>query len=77
MRSKWRQLGLELDLAPGTLDAIEQESLKPDNRLERVLHEWLNSGSATWRQLVEALESHTVNEKSLARKLRERHLTGQ
>ena len=47
MRAKWKWLGLELDLAPGTLDAIEQESPKLENRLERVLREWLNSGSAT------------------------------
>ena len=77
MRSKWRRLGLELDLAPGTLDAIERERPQLDDRLERVLHEWLNSGSATWRQLVEVLESYIVNENNLAGKLRERYSTGQ
>ena len=69
VRAKWRRLGLELDLTPGTLDAIEQRHLTPEERLERVLLEWLNRGSATWRQLVEALWSGPVSETKLAQNL--------
>ena len=73
MRAKWRRIGIELDLTPGTLDAIEQEHSKADDRLERVLFIWLNKGSATWIQLVEALWSPPVSETELARELEEQH----
>ena len=73
MRAKWRRLGLELDLTPGTLDTIEQRYSDPADRLERVLLEWLYGGSATWRQLVEALWSPPVGETKLARGLEEEY----
>ena len=73
MRAKWRRLGIELDLTPGTLDAIQQRYPEPEDRLERVLLDWLNRGTATWRQLVEALWSCLVGETLLAQKLRNRY----
>ena len=73
MRAKWRRLGLELDLTPGTLDAIQQRYPEPEDRLERVLLEWLKRGSATWRQLVEALWVAPVSETKLAKDLEGRY----
>ena len=71
VRAKWRKIGLELDLTPGTLDAIQQRYLEPEDQLERVLIEWLKTGKASWRQLGEALCSCIVGEILLAKKLRE------
>ena len=62
MRAKWRPIGSELDVTPGTLDAIEQEYSSPEDRLYRVLLYWLNRGLATWSQLVQALLSEHVDE---------------
>ena len=73
VRVKWRRLGLELDLTPGTLDTIDQRYSDPADRLERALLEWLNGESATWRQLVEALWSAPVSEAKLARELEEKY----
>ena len=73
MRAKWRRLGLELDLTSGTLDTIEQRYSDPADRLERGLLESLYGGSATWRQLVEALWSAPVGETKLARGLEEEY----
>ena len=73
VRAKWRRLGLELDLTPGTLDSIELRHSDPADQLERVLLEWFKKGSATWRQLVEALWSTPVGEVKLARDLEEKY----
>ena len=73
VRAKWRWIGLEFDLTPGTLQSIEREYLRPEDQLYRVLLKWLNRGSATWRQLVEALRSPPVGETKLARELEENY----
>ena len=73
IRAKWRRLGLKLDLTSGTLDAIQQRYLDPEDRLERTLLEWLNKGSATWRQIVKALFSCVVGETRLSQKLEEKY----
>ena len=70
VRTKWRRLGLELDLTADTLDTIEQTYQELEDRLERVLIEWLKRGSATWRQLVDALSEDFLDETQLAEKLR-------
>ena len=71
VRAKWRRIGLELELAPGTLDAIEQAKANPSDRLEAVLVDWLRGATAatTWKQLIDALRSAPVGEIQLAEKL--------
>ncbi len=75
VRAKWRRIGLELDLTPGTLDAIEQAKANPSDRLEAVLVDWLRGATAatTWKQLIDALRSAPVGEIQLARKLELEH----
>ena len=73
MRAKWRRLGLVLDLAPVTLDEIRQRYSEPEDRLERVLLEWLSGGLATWRQLVGALWSRPVSETKLAQEMERKY----
>ncbi|XP_064385869.1 uncharacterized protein LOC135334570 isoform X3 [Halichondria panicea] len=70
VRAKWRPIGLELRLTPGTLDAIEQGKINPSDRLEAVLLDWLRvTIGATWEQLIDALRSALVREIRLAEKL--------
>ncbi len=67
VRAKWRRIGLKLGLHPGTLDAIEQRQA---DRLEAVLLDWLRvTKGATWKQLIDALQSALVGEIQLAEKL--------
>ena len=73
VRPKWRRIGIELGLTPDTLDAIEQRYHNPEDRLERTLFEWLKKGSATWRQIVEALFSCVVGETMLSQELEEKY----
>ena len=73
MRAKWRRIGVELNLIPDTLDEIEQRSQDPADRMEMVLIEWLNKGTATWRELVDALFSVPVGETELSRQLERKY----
>ena len=73
VRAKWRRIGIELNLTPGTLDAIRQMESDPAERLERVLLEWMNKGSATWRELVDTLYSVPVGETKLAELLEQKY----
>ena len=74
VRAKWRRIGIELNLAPGTLDAIQMmPSSRPADWLENVLTEWLNKETATWRELIDALKSVPVGETKLARQLEQKY----
>ena len=73
VRAKWRRIGIELNLPPGTLDAIEQKKSDPADWLEKVLTEWLNKETATWRELVDALNSVPVGETKLANQLEQKY----
>ncbi|XP_064385873.1 uncharacterized protein LOC135334572 isoform X3 [Halichondria panicea] len=74
VRAKWRPIGLELGLTPGTLDAIEQMKINPSDRLEAVLLDWLRGATAaTWEQLIDALRSVLVGANQLAEKLELEH----
>ena len=72
-RAKWRRIGIELNLVPGTLDAIQLMSLDPADWLEKVLTEWLNKETATWRELVDTLKSVPVGETKLAKQLEQQY----
>ena len=72
-RAKWRRIGLELDITSGTLDAIDQRFSNPTDRLEQVLSSWLSKGSATWKQLVEALFSVPVGETQLSKQIQKKY----
>ena len=75
MRAKWRQIGIELDVTSGTLDAIKEMTSDPAEQLKQLLIGWINTGKATWRELVTALYSVPVGETQLARKLEQNHLS--
>jgi len=83
VRSKWYDIGVELDIAFHTLDAIKEQCLDNtahclDNTadcLTEMLKKWLSSTSSppTWTSLIEALSSEPVGEKRLAEEIREKY----
>ncbi len=76
VRAKWRPIGLKLGVTTGTLDSIEQEKIKPSDRLQAVLLYWLQvTIGATWGHLIDALRSAPVGEIVLARQLEQKHFS--
>ena len=62
-RSKWYNIGLKLDIEPGTLDAIRHDCHHQcEECLREVLKEWLKrvEPRSTWDALQEALNSPLV-----------------
>jgi hypothetical protein len=68
-RSKWYNIGLELGLTAGTLDAIKQTNHHDvDDCFRATLKEWLSSSDLkpTLSSLADALKSRTVGLAQLA-----------
>ena len=70
-RSKWYNIGLQLELPLGTLDAIESECKSSlDYGCRKMLQRWLETGEIrTWRALADALGSELVGRKDLKAKI--------
>ncbi len=70
VRAKWENIGLGLDVAPGTLEAIKLQYQDPLDCLREVLREWLKSlPGPSWEGLVQVLRRPAIGEQSLAREL--------
>lgn len=68
-RSKWYNIGLELGIDAGTLDAIAEDSTQnPDRCFRAMLTKWLRQDSPklTWTALAVALRSSSVGHGKLA-----------
>ncbi len=67
----WYDIGLALDMSPGTLDAMKVGTYKePKHCLRDVLKEWLStSPDPSWEGLVAALKDPIVGKGALARQL--------
>ena len=70
-RAKWYNIGLELGLTAGTLDAIrETYRYNVDQCFTETLKEWLNqSDHPSWSDLARALRAPPVGHGQLAEKL--------
>ena len=70
----WQALGLMLGLKKYALDVIDlhNRGKVEDCRIEMV-SQWLDTGEATWRRLVQALESPMVNKRGLAVEIARQH----
>ena len=53
--SRWRRIGLELELTNGDLDVIQRNRDSVEDRAAAMLDQWLTSGRATKKALVEAV----------------------
>ena len=69
-RMMWREIGIQLNVAIGTLDAIAEDEKKADGCLQKMLQKWLENGKdRSWKVLAEALRNKTVGHTVLADKL--------
>ena len=75
-RTQWYNLGLELDITPDSLDAIELSNAGNSERCFRaMLTKWLKEhGAPTWMALATALRSPPVGQSHLAQQIIERNL---
>ena len=71
--TKWYFLGIQLKIAVGTLERINQECREDAGLcLVKVLNEWLKN-NPSWEGLVHALRSPAVDEVSLANNIQREH----
>ena len=77
VRAKWYDIGVQLDICTGTLDAIKVQNGELGVCLREMLNHWLKNKSqeATFDALIEALASEPVGENTLAENTRHLHLT--
>ena len=64
--AKWYDIGLQLCVSVGTLDAIKEQYDDPSHSLRDTLTTWLKTCPSlpTWKNIVDALRSSTVVVKS-------------
>ena len=78
VRTHWYNLGLKLGLKPDVLDAIETQcSADPSRCFRETLKNYLKTISPSWRALVGALRSPTVDKPQLAEKLEKKFCSAQ
>ena len=75
VRAKWYDVGMQLRLSVGTLDAIKAQYLNdPSDCLRETLKVWLKTyPSPSWTNIVDALGSKTLGETGLAVELKHRY----
>ena len=75
VRAKWYDVGMQLRVSVGTLDAIKKQYSDPSDCLRETLTTWLQNcvPSPTWTNIVGALRSSTVGEASLAADLEHKY----
>ena len=69
----WKLLGLLLKLPSHELERINLDGRNESDRLQKMVSMWLNSGTASWRALVQALFDPLMNKEELARRISEEH----
>ena len=67
-RSQWRDIGRALNLTDGTIESIHE--VNDGESLHRVLSQWIQTGTATMPDLLQALEDDTVNRTDIANQIR-------
>ena len=75
-RAKWFNLGVQLNVKPTSLEAIQQYDKDPDNCITKVLTVWLKQSNPrpTWSSLVVALKQQTDGLEELADRIERQHL---
>ena len=76
VRAKWKNIGIQLEVDIGTLNAIEKRCRgDPDDCLPEMLDYWLKQVTPppSWSSLAEALESEPIGEDHLAEHIREKY----
>ena len=78
VKAKWKEIGLQLGVSVFSLDSIQAEVIFRDDgqRLMQMLSQWLRNVTEpppSWPQVVDALRSEPVNERSVAERVRRKH----
>ena len=78
-RAKWYDIGLQLRLGVGTLNAIKKDNNSTSDCLRETLTTWLKTCPSlpTWNNIVNALRSSTVGEVRLAADLEQKYCSTQ
>ena len=69
----WKLLGLSLELPSYKLDRIKREGFNEREMIQKMVSLWLDSGTASWRALVQALFKPLMNKEDLARRISKEH----
>ena len=79
VRAKWNNIGLQLGISVGTLDAIKKQCNDHSDCLRETLTTWLKRypPPATWGYIIAALRSSTVDETKLASDLEQKYYSTQ
>ena len=76
-REKWRSIGGIFGISESTLDNIDSENRSSEDKLRRVIIEWLKGHGdykiLTWSQVVMVLRNETVAREDLAQKVLQLH----
>ena len=76
--ARWYNIGLQLDIPHTKLDCFRQMYSDPSDLMREVLKHWLQTAidpRPTWRAVVTALRSHSVDEQSVAEQLESKYCT--
>ena len=75
-RVKWYEIGLQLGVSVGTLNAIKKDYNSTSDCLRETLMTWLKTSPSppTWNNIVDVLRRSTVGEVRLAEDLNTRHI---
>ena len=78
-RAKWYDIGLQLRISVGTLNAIKKDCNSTSDCLRETLTTWLKTcpSPPTWSNVVDALRSSTVGEVRLAADLEQKYCSTQ
>ena len=70
---KWFQVGIQLEIDPTTLEVFETQSQDPMRCYSNVFTMWKKERKHpyTWATIIEVLETSAVNERQVAKELRE------
>ena len=79
VRAKWYNIGLQLHVSVGTLDAVKEQYDDLSHCLRETLKTWLKTcpSAPTWSNIVDALRSSTVGEVRLAADLEQKYYSQQ
>ena len=79
IRAKWYDIGLQLRISVGTLNAIKKDCNSTSDCLRETLTTWLKTCPSlpTWSNIVDALRSSTVGEVRLAADLEQKYCSTQ
>ncbi len=73
-QNRWYNLGLQLGLMPDELDTIEAQCRGDmSDCFREVLKNYLQTTTPSWRAVIEALRSRTIDQPMLAKKLDQKY----